>query len=211
MVRAGSGNGVFRQRSLVFLPLEYQRFCQVMQCLGSDYDVMADIAVEQAGVGIVNAFGNLQVGRGMGSKAARISMVACIAAAGCGIERLRQAAVVRRHEVFQRGFAAVEKACGNKFVINGAFAARQLIIIHKGRHGVVDDIHSHACQRRVLNGFNSVFNFLVRKLYQFGIGCQRYSVRQIVVRSSFNFSACCKAHAGHIQYSCADGSTGGKL
>ena len=77
VMSAGACNLIFGQRGLVFVPLEYQRFCQVMQCLGSDYDVMADIAVEQAGVGIVNAFGNLQVGRGMGSKAARISMVAC--------------------------------------------------------------------------------------------------------------------------------------
>ena len=144
MVRAGSGNGVFRQRSLVFLPLEYQRFCQVMQCLGSDYDVMADIAVEQAGVGIVNAFGNLQVGRGMGSQAARISMVACIAAAGCGIERLRQLAAVRRQQLFGGNFGSIKQTGSCQLIVQRAFAARQLIIFHKCRIGVIDNFCRHA-------------------------------------------------------------------
>ncbi len=104
MVRAGSGNGVFRQRSLVFLPLEYQRFCQIVQRLCGNDNIAADVAVKNVLIGIVNAFGNAKVSGRMRCQTARISMVACLAAARCGIERLRQFAAVRRQQLFGGNF-----------------------------------------------------------------------------------------------------------
>ena len=77
-----AGNGIFLQGRTVFLPLEYERFGNIVQGLTCHGDVAVDVIEENFCICLADIVRNMHIGAYVGHKTTGIGMMAAVAAAG---------------------------------------------------------------------------------------------------------------------------------